>query len=150
MNKISDSALVVLFAFALLWPTSNEASAGEPHWGSYERTCVQKCCNQRSCIPATTRYAAVLWGIPWGADWEWYCEHTTSTTPPGPPSPNPARVPDRCRNQTTNVWGVWFDQDGWCDNQCEVGGGLKPTQESCEKAGMFWDSVANECVKHLQ
>jgi hypothetical protein len=82
---------ILAVGFAMLGPTSNEVTADELKWGRFERTCVTKCCNQPACMPATTRYAAILWGIPWGGDWEWYCEHTSSsvTDPGNTPAPNP-------------------------------------------------------------
>jgi hypothetical protein len=78
------------------------------------------------------RYAAILWDIPWGQDWEYTCRHT-----PG----HGGRVPDECRNKVINEWGIWFDDSDYCTHNCPVGAGLKPetAHEDCEKAGRFWD-----------
>jgi hypothetical protein len=110
VHKISCQ--VVVAALTLIMPllSANQAAAAA-HWGRYSYTCLVGCCNQPNCVP-WTRYSSILWDIPSGKSWDWYCKNT-----PG----YGGLYPTRCVN-LANEWGEWDVQDSRCMNFCKVGG----------------------------
>jgi hypothetical protein len=45
------------------------------------------------------------------------------------------------------MYGIWYENDGTCDNFCHAG---LSTQGDCEKARLFWDKVEKKCVQPLR
>jgi hypothetical protein len=144
MHNISLSVVVAFLAFVMLSLTAN----ADPHWGSYKHECVTGCCNNPDCIrdhPTVAKYSAILWDLP--GEWEYWCRNAYDL---GVPSRN-NRNPDDCRVYL-NVWGIWYEKDHSCDNDCVVRfkSGSLTSQGDCDKAGMYWDDVAKKCAAPLR
>ncbi len=90
--------------------------------------------------------SAILWGIPWGQSWEDTCAVT-----PGPQG----RLPDRCVNTVSNIWGEW---DNVPDDRCTPKWGGLASGTGCPDPGIrrysaiLWDippgqSWEDTCVR---
>jgi hypothetical protein len=68
------------------------------HWGS----------TWSHCEGTRRKYAAVLWDIPWGANWIDTCNATDGPAEVG------GRKPDLCEEGWFHVWGNWWISDPEC------------------------------------
>lgn len=77
--------------------TSNDQIVPSLRWGNFRpEHCTRTGFRQHS---------AILWDIPWGASWERACATTPGLE---------GRVPNRCVNTGTNMWGQWDVRDASC------------------------------------
>jgi hypothetical protein len=129
MQKIY-CAVVAPLALITLLLSANQAAAA-PHCGRYSLKCIVGCCGRHDCTP-WSRYSSILWDIPWGKSWDWYCHNT----------PGQWGYPTRCIN-LTNEWGEWDVQDEACRGFCEVGGAFRrnwspvPGPQCCKQYGTW-------------
>ena len=105
MRKAIMTLGFTLAAIAMLLPEP----AAALRWGNATESGVMSgCTGPDKC---TRQYSAILWDIPWGANWEETCRRT--------PHPKFGRVPDYCMT-TTNVWGNWVvRRDPYCGAWCK-------------------------------
>jgi hypothetical protein len=86
--------------------------ASAVHWGSIgDDGCVINIVGQ-----PIHQYSAILWGIPWGQSWDWWCHNTLG--PAG--TPVAGLPPANCVNNGINEWGQWGVPDPCC--QCTAAG----------------------------
>jgi hypothetical protein len=91
------------------------------HWGG----------TWNHCEGTQRKYAAVLWDIPWGANWINTCYAT------GGPAEVGGRTPDLCEEGWGHVWGNWWISDSQC---CEC----TQSVASDECVGSF--SSLSDCI----
>jgi hypothetical protein len=86
-------------------------------WGILKRDhCTHSCCWTEGPGCGRRQLSAILWDIPWGQSWSWWCQNTAGPAEVG------GRLPDRCPQTWFNQWGEWNVPDPSCDTFCEVGG----------------------------
>ena len=90
--------------------------AAVPHWGDFKDDYCRKmsdCNPDGSCVGNGLRqFSAILWDIPWGVDWKWFCENTV--VPAVINGQVVQRVPDRCVHSGFNMWGEFDIPDPTC------------------------------------
>jgi len=89
--------------------------AAEPHWGGFKDdhcTKMADCNPDGSCAPNGKRqFSAILWDIPWGRDWQAFCENDA---PPAFIRGQTFNKPNRCVHSGFNMWGEFDVPDPTC------------------------------------